>query len=414
VQSPPNPRRPAAHALLCGFTALVVCGLAVTAVLMPHGAQLSALVRMSHTDGMATIAQRVDPSFVFVPPGSHTDGTYYYAIALDPFARGEPHTLIDEAAYRYGHPVYGWLAGILSLGNAAVLPRSLVTLALLGAAAAAIAVSLIAREAGWSPWYGLLVAFSPGVIICVIQDLAEPVGIAFAAFGLLFWYRGRLVPSAVLFVAASLTKEELVLVPVALAIWHGVELLRGRAPDRVVGRVAAVAAGPAALVAWYAYVHIDLGMWPTQTGTSRFGLPFVGWIDTFNTAGAFITGDFATAQLGTFMVPILAITATALLLGAARAARLRSPLDAIFLLFVAFAAFLNWWTLLFPKDLVRTLLVPLLLLPAVYATHHAVQGSVRRRNAVAADDDRAPRSSAIRIQQPHQEHGDKSAGSTVS
>lgn len=361
-------RRPPVVAVLCGLTALCVGLIAVAAVLQPGGWRLSELVRMTQGDAISRIAQSVDPNFDLVPASSHTDGTYYYAIALDPFARGDPHTLVDEGAYHYGHPGYGWLAGILSLGSAPALPRSLLTLDLLGVVTAAIAVSLIASRWGWSPWAGLFVAFSPGLISCVIQDLAEPIALAFAALAVLVWLRGRLLPAALLFVGACLCKEEFALVPIGLALWHGVEWLRGRPPDRVFARVAVLAAGPLAIGGWWAYVRESFGTWPFASGNSRFGLPFVGWIDTFHQAGGQVTADFATMQLGTFMVPVLATLAVAFIYGAVRALRFRSPLDPIYLLFLVLASFLNWLTLLFPKDLSRNLVVLLLLLPAVFSS----------------------------------------------
>jgi hypothetical protein len=388
-------RKPTIVAVLCGLMALCVGLIAVAAVLQPGGWRLSELVRMTPGDGISKIALAVDPSFDLVPPGSHTDGTYYYAIALDPFGRGEPHTLVDEAAYHYGHPGYGWLAGILSRGNAIFLPQSLLALDLVGIVAAAIAVSLVASRLGWSPWAGLLVAFSPGLISCVIQDLAEPIALAFAAIAVLSWLRGRLLPAAVLFVAAALCKEEFALVPAGFAIWHAIEWLRGRPPDRPFERALCLVAGPLAVAGWYSYVRVAFGISPNAACTGCYGLPFVGWIDTFHRAGSFVTAEFGLMQVGTFMVPVLAILAVALAVGSVRALRFRSPLDAIFLLFVVLASFLNWLTLLFPKDLARDLLMLLLLLPAVYSSRvpavtrtQPAPGDVARSPALAGAGER--------------------------
>jgi hypothetical protein len=73
------------------------------------------------------------------------------------------------------------------------------------------------------------------------------------------------------------------------------------------------------------------------------------------------------SQIGTFTITLLTITACAILVGIARAVRLRSPLDLTFLLFVVLASTLNWMILLYPKDVIRELALAPLLLPAVIA-----------------------------------------------
>jgi hypothetical protein len=66
-------------------------------------------------------------------------------------------------------------------------------------------------------------------------------------------------------------------------------------------------------------------------------------------------------------LPILVVTAAVLLIGTLRALPLRTPVDAIFLGFIPIIVSLNSLTLLYPKDLLRTLAVPMTLLPAVVA-----------------------------------------------
>src|ERR1700676_4156926 len=82
------------------------------------------------------LVREADPGFHFVSPAQHYDGTYYYAIARDLLLRGREHTLIDQATYRYGHPLHGWLAGMLSFGQARAVPAALLLLSLIGLALA--------------------------------------------------------------------------------------------------------------------------------------------------------------------------------------------------------------------------------------------------------------------------------------
>jgi hypothetical protein len=75
---------------------------------------------------------------------------------------------------------------------------------------------------------------------------------------------------------------------------------------------------------------------------------------------------------------LLAVVGGALLVGMIRAARLRSWLDPIFLMYALLIFCLNWLGLLYPKDLVRETAIPMALLPAVVASFRradAGQGS---------------------------------------
>ena len=328
---------------------MAVSATAVAIAIAPHGWRVSALVHAANTDAIAPLAREADSNFAFVPSIDHYDGVYFYAIAQDPLARDVAHRLIDESAYRYGHAGYGWLAGLVSLRDPAFVPGALLFLGLLGMTVAAIAASLVARALGWTPWAGVFVAMSPGLVSAVIADTAEPVGVAVIALAILFWLRGRIAWAAVFLIAACLVKEPYVLVPVALA------------------------AGPLLFGVWYAYLRFNFGLWPFRASVSLWGPPIVGWVDTFRRALGLAGTDFNGAQLGAVLVPLLVTLAAALIFGALRALRLRTPLDVLFLLFFLLTALLNWWTLLYPKDLVRELIVPLLLLPAVIASLPSTQ-----------------------------------------
>jgi hypothetical protein len=99
--------------------ALALGLLVVYTSIVDRGGRLSLLVHMTKGSAIAQIAA-ADPSFAYV--GSHYDGVYFYAMALDPLANGWAHMLIDAGANRYGHPAYGWVAGLLSLFGVRLLP----------------------------------------------------------------------------------------------------------------------------------------------------------------------------------------------------------------------------------------------------------------------------------------------------
>jgi hypothetical protein len=319
---------------------------------------------MSETEPMAEIARAHDPGFVLVPPEAHYDGVYFYAIALDPFARNEDvYTRIDLYEYRYGHPGYGWLSGIAALGDASRLPLAMLLVSLAGMGVAGWAVSRIAHELGRSPWWGLLIAVNPGLIFAVTVLNSEPLGVAVAAVGLLAWQRGRLLLGAALFAGACLVKELFLIVPAGLVLWEVAETVRHRAVPGILFRMAILAASAFPLALWYLYLKVHFGVFPAEAEPGNIGKPLVGWFDTFRYAVALSRSG--ASQIGTFTIAQLTITAGAMLVGAVRAVRLRSPFDVMFLLLFVLASTVNWFILLYPKDLIRELLLAFLLLPAV-------------------------------------------------
>lgn len=355
-------------AVACAAAAVAVCGLAVVATLSVNDGKVSSLVRMSESDLIAPLARRADPDFAFVHPQAHYDGVYFYAIAVDPFARGEANDLIDRSAYRYGHAGYGWLAGIVSLGRDSAVPAALLAVSLACVAVAAYTTSLLAGELGWSPWSGVVVALSPGIVFAITADTSEPAAIAATSLALLAWVRRRWALAGVALVAGCLIKEPLLLVPAGLGVWELIGWVRGRPAPDIRARLVAVAVGPLAFAGWYVYLRVTFGDWPFRAETRDFfTFPFAGWWDSMRRAAGLAAGPYHPSQVGSAGVALLAVVFAALVIGTIKAARFRSWIDPIFLLFAALLFSLNWLALQFPKDLLREAVVPLLLLPAVLA-----------------------------------------------
>jgi hypothetical protein len=342
----------------------------------------SALVKISDQDPLAGLATSADPQFHLVHLSQHYDGAYYYAMARDPFLHGQAHTLIDQPAYRYGHPLHGWLAGILSVGQARAVPVALLVLSLAGLAVAGWAVSRLATLFGVTPWAGLVVAASPGILFSATVDTTEAVGVALLALTFLAWSRSQFDLAALLIVAVCLDKEQYIVVPVGLALWELIEWRRhGRRPEALGAKTLAVVLGPALLASWYVYVHGRLGAWPWSYEPGNLGAPVTGWLETFRLAHAISVGDFDQTQIGDVTPVVLIAIAVILLAAAARAARLRTILDVPLLGLVLITSMQGWRTLLYPHELFRTTSVAVLLALAVLA--------VRRAPAVADDGDGA-------------------------
>lgn len=366
---------------------------AVAATCVPVGAAIgfrgwdpSGLVRMGDTEPMSMLARRVQPGFKFVHPEAHYDGVYFYAVALDPFAKGEAHALIDKAAYRYGHAGYGWMAALVSLGNEGAVPAALILLAIAGVAVATWATSMLCAHYGWSAWGGLAVALNPGLIYAATAVTSEPVGAAFLTLGLLYWVRARYVAGALLLAAACFVKEPFVLAPVGLVLWEIVALVRRRYAaqptletrkpglaglggfDRgVLRRVGLLCVGPGLYVLWYLYLRSTFGLWPHEETHGFFMFPFWGWIQTIREASVMATGPFFESQIGAASGPLLAAFGGVVVIGLFLSARFRTPVDPIYLLIGLLMSTLGPLGMLYAKDMIREMALPLLLLPVVVA-----------------------------------------------
>ncbi|HEV3473586.1 MAG TPA: hypothetical protein VG408_10390, partial [Actinomycetota bacterium] len=283
-------------ALWCAGVALVATCVPVVGALGVRGWDPSILVRMGDTEPMSTLARTVQPDFKFVHPDAHYDGVYFYAIALDPFARGEAHGLIDKAAYRYGHAGYGWMAAVLSLGNEGAIPAALMIVAIAGIAVATWATSMLCAHLGWTAWGGLAVALNPGLIYAATAVCSEPIGAAFLMLGLLYWIRGRHGVGAVFLAIACFIKEPFVLAPAGLIVWEVIRLARAarsmpaddtarvlgvlRVDATAVRRVGLLCIGPGLFAIWYLYLRSTFGIWPYEETHGFFMFPFLGWIQT--------------------------------------------------------------------------------------------------------------------------------------
>ena len=340
----------------------------------PHDFQPSVLVHMADTEPMAAVARATDPGFVFVPSVAHYDGVYFYTIARDPLARGTEHPLIDRGGYRYEHPGFGWLGWLLSAGQPKLLPFALLIAALLGAGIAGAAAALLAADLGLSYWWGLAVAFSPGVVYSVTVVTSETAGLAALLVAVYAWRRDRRLIAAIALIAACLIKEQFLAVPIGIGIYELVGALRTRAWRRrfsvrsFLRLFVPLAAGPLIFAVWYVYIWWQFIVPPIEGSRDFTGFPFVGWVDTVKLAAAYSTsGDFFASQLGSITIPLLVIAGMALLAGSIASLRLNSEVQPTFVLLALLAFSLNYWNLLYPKDLIRALTTQLVLLPFVCA-----------------------------------------------
>jgi hypothetical protein len=312
---------------------------------------VTALPRVAAGTQLGAVAHRVDSGFATVPSAGY-DGQFYWAIAVDPLARGRAHAAVDKPTYRYGHPLLGWLGWLVSAGQASAAAGALFAIALLSvAAAAAVAAALGGIRTA------LFTALGPGLLYAAVHDLAEPLSVALVLGALLALRRAR--PGVALACCAflPLTKEQLVVVPVVLALWM-------RRPWFLATILPSVL--------WWIYARIHLGAWFT-TGDTALGAPLAGWKRAVLDAGV-------RAASGTDEGTLIVLVALLALLAVVAVAALRDwrrPAAALYLVLAAIAICLAPNATVILRDAVRNTALLVALVP------FAVQ-EVRPRRSSAA------------------------------
>jgi hypothetical protein len=350
--------QPKAVPLLCGALALGLTVITLIPILRPVGWSLTALPRVSTPDTpMGERAHAIDPNFHTVERAY--DGQFNWGIAIDPLARGYIHQRFDNAPYRYGHPLYGWLGWLLSGDMSRAVPAALLAVSLISMFAAGALAARLGQLLGGSGWEGLFVALNPGLIYSATHDLTEPLSAALMFAGLLAYFRDRRWVAAVWFALLILSKEQFAFVPAGLALW---DLLRS---SRRIANAAVLASSILPACVWWIYVHHQLGN-SFLSDKGVFGFPLAGWRRTLVDSGVwsyatgyyqFLLGESTLAVV----VPMLAL----LTIAGVRALRFRTPIDAVYLLLGVLVACLGFNSTFILRDSFRIVAVLLTLVPFV-------------------------------------------------
>lgn len=227
------------------------------------------------------------------------DGQAFAALAQDP-TMARPEVYLGgrpEAAYRAQRPLLGWLGWLTSAGQAAAVPLVLFVWAVVGVAVLVEAVRRLAADRNRRAELAALALVLPGAVITLDWTGPEALGTGLALLGVWRWDRRDVAWAVLLLTAATLCRETLLLVPIAVGMassWRA----RGWDP-----RVVALLACPAALGAWWMVIRWRLGHWPTDAGEGRLGLPLRGLIDGADRWGA---ADASFVVLGVLLVVLAA------------------------------------------------------------------------------------------------------------
>ncbi len=155
----------------------------------------------------ALVGTRFDPG---LPDGTWGyDGQFAYQIARDPLNAAR---FLDVPAYRYQRILYPLIARALALGQAALIPWTLIVLNWIALVAGTFFTEEILADYGASRWYALSYGLFGGTMMAVRLDLTEPLAYALAQAAILSHGRGRGRGAAALLALAALTKETTLLV----------------------------------------------------------------------------------------------------------------------------------------------------------------------------------------------------------
>jgi hypothetical protein len=150
----------------------------------------------------ALIGTRFDPGLPAGRPGY--DGQFAYQIARDPL---NGWTKTDVPAYRYQRILYPMAARMLALGNADLVPWTLIVVNIVALIVGTWLVEKILLHFHMSRWYALTYGLGAGTMMSVRLDLTEPLAYALALAGVWLALNNRWGWAAVLFAFAALTKE---------------------------------------------------------------------------------------------------------------------------------------------------------------------------------------------------------------
>lgn len=159
------------------------------------------------------------------PPGAYVlagtigyDGQFYYVLAASPTIDAHAQAVFEAFEYRAQRIAYPALAWLFSGGGSeGGLPWALLGVNVAFALVATAATGAWLRARGWTGWLALAVAFTPGVLLAILRDLTDVVGLAAALGALWAWSQRceRLTAGAL--VLAVLARETMLILVAVLA-----------------------------------------------------------------------------------------------------------------------------------------------------------------------------------------------------
>ncbi len=160
----------------------------------------------------------------------------------------------EYRAQRIAYPALAW--GLAGGGSERAVPWALLAVNLAFALLATAAAAAWLRSRGWSGWPALAVALAPGVLMTILRDLTDVVGLAAALGALWAWSERRARLTVAALVLAVLARETMLILVAVIAYdaWR-----RRRAGERTPHPAALALPALAAFAAWQAYATWRFG-----------------------------------------------------------------------------------------------------------------------------------------------------------
>ena len=210
---------------------------------------------------------------VIVAPDAGHDGKFFFSQAMDPFylEPGVHAVFLDRPTYRAQRMLYPTLSSLGGLLSPMGTAWGLIVVNVLAMVVGTVFTSLVARQLGVSPWFGLVFVLNPGLIVALNIDGANIVAMAALMAGIYYVMTERVLVASLAMTASVLARETMVIAALGLALFW---LYKYRKVPW------AMLIPPTAVVTWWAYVH-----WRLQSGlaqdTQAVGWPFVGFVQAF-------------------------------------------------------------------------------------------------------------------------------------
>lgn len=245
----------------------------VSAVTLIVSTLLCLMVLVGHPDGplaFALIGTRFSEGNADGTTGY--DGQFVYFIARDG-AEAVPY--IDGPTLRYQRIGYPLIARALALGNADLVPWTLLLVNLIAHTVATALLAYLLAGLRVSPYYALVYAFWIGCLFALRFDLTELLCYTFALGGIVLYLRERYIWAILLLMLSTITKELGLVVAGGLAL-HAFA-------NRKIGWSLLIFGGPALLfLSWWGIMRLWFGTFPTiypAAYTIRF-FPLAGFFAT--------------------------------------------------------------------------------------------------------------------------------------
>ncbi len=246
----------------------IVCVLAIAVKLHDYGGNPTGFVQFG---GDAAMSVQPPTGALVLSHSVGYDGQFYYVLAAHPQIDGNVRRAFALAEYRVQRIAYPALAAAAALGIRAALPWTLLAVNLLAALCLVLVTAHWCKQMGRSGWWALAVGLAPGVVLCLLRDLTDIVGLAALLAGLCWWSQGRWRLASVALVLAVLGRETALLALAAIA--YDV-VKRRRAGTPPAGWAWVLGAPAAAFVAWEVYATVRFhGTVPLTTSPGSLWQP---------------------------------------------------------------------------------------------------------------------------------------------